>query len=139
MVGGKGQMGFILAGWPPAPAPRPDLLPDLGIFRYLGGPSDPICRVAGTGELYGPEASLFCKRRYSMRSRRCSTDQHLFFHLPWFFPKCRALVYICVNTRPYAYMFQSRDQQTVQAMRGPCCQESKADPYAAGTGLALAE
>lgn len=50
----------------------------------------------GQGELSGLEASLFCKCSYSVGSRRCSMDQH-FSHLPWFFPKGRAVVYICAH------------------------------------------
>lgn len=67
-------------------------------------------------------------------------DQQL-FHLPWFFPKGRAIAHTCANTRTHGHMhtwFRAVDQQTAQVMRSPCPWGSRADPYAAGMGSSVA-
>lgn len=125
------QFGLLLA--PPAPPP-----PKLAVRPWdrpcLGASVTPSAKWKGQGEPYGPEASLFCKCRYSVGSRRCSVEQP-FFHLPWFFPKCVAIVDTCVNTGTHAYMFQSRGSPgREKGSRG-----SRADPHAVGTGSAIAE
>lgn len=131
-VRGKRPAGFVPAVWlasSPTSAPRLAAWPcDHPYLRVH------ICRRQGQGELHGPGASLFFKCRYSMGSRRCSMDQH-FLHLPWFFPEGRAVVYICVNTWTYAYMVQSRDQQTAQALRSPRSQGAGPTPMQRGQGL----
>lgn len=115
---------------PPLP-PRLDVQP--WDHLYLGASVTASVKWQGQGELYGPEASLFCKRRCPMGSRRCGMEQ-LFFRSPWFFPKRVAVVYTCVNTGAHAYMFQSRDSPgREKGSRG-----SRADPHAAGTGSVAA-
>lgn len=93
----------------------------------LGASVTPSVKWQGQGEPCGPEASLFYKCRYSVGSRRCSMGQP-FFHLPWFFPKCVAIVDTCVNTGTHAYMFQSRGSPgREKGSRG-----SRADPPRSG-------